>query len=112
MINNAGIINDDLLLMTKEPAYDELMNINLKGCFNCMQYAAKMMLKKQKGKIVNVSSIIGRYGNSGQVVYSATKAGVIGMTLSAAKELGQFGITVNAVAPGVIGYRYDRSAKA
>jgi len=102
LVNNAGIINDDLLLMTKEPIYDKLMEVNVKGCFHCMQYATKMMIGKERGKIINVSSVIGRYGNAGQVVYAATKAAVIGMTTSAAKELGQFGITVNAVAPGVI----------
>ena len=102
LVNNAGILKDNLLLMTRESDYDDVMNVNLKGFFYCMQYAAKMMIKEQKGKIINISSVVGRYGNSGQIVYSATKAGIIGMTKSAAKELGQFGITVNSVAPGLI----------
>jgi len=102
LVNNAGIIHDNLLLMTRESDYDSIMDINVKGCFLCMQHATKMMMRKKSGKIINVSSIVGRYGNSGQVVYAASKAAIIGMTLSSAKELAQFGITVNAVAPGLI----------
>lgn len=102
LVNNAGILRDNLLLMTPDADYDALMEINLKGTFNCLQRAAKMMIRQQRGKIINLSSVIGRYGNAGQVVYAGTKAGVIGMTTSAAKELGVFGITVNAVAPGLI----------
>lgn len=102
LVNNAGILRDNLMLMTSEADYDDLMATNLKGTFNCLQFAAKMMMRKQSGKIINLSSVIGRYGNPGQVVYAGTKAGVIGMTTSAAKELGPFGITVNAIAPGII----------
>lgn len=102
LVNNAGILRDNLLLMTPDADYDALMEINLKGTFNCLQRAAKMMIRQQRGKIINLSSVIGRYGNAGQVVYAGAKAGVIGMTTSAAKELGAFGITVNAVAPGLI----------
>jgi len=101
IVNNAGIIRDNLLLMTPENDYDTVMNTNLKGTFFCTQYAAKNMMR-QGGSIINVSSIIGRYGNSGQISYAASKSGIIGLTLSAAKELGQFGIRVNAVAPGFI----------
>jgi 3-oxoacyl-[acyl-carrier protein] reductase len=101
-INNAGVLRDNLLLLTRESDYDFITNVNMKGCFNCMQFASKMMMKKKSGKIINISSIIGRYGNSGQIVYAGSKAGVLGMTYAAAKELGQFGITVNAVAPGLI----------
>jgi len=79
-----------------------VMATNCKGSFLCLQYAAKMMMRKKSGKIINLSSIVGVNGNSGQIVYSASKAFVIGMTKSAAKELGQFGISVNAVAPGII----------
>jgi 3-oxoacyl-[acyl-carrier protein] reductase len=102
LVNNAGILKDNLLLLTTEAEYNNVMNINLKGCFNCMQQAALMMRRQLSGKIINMASIVGRYGNAGQIVYSGTKAGVIGMTMSAAKELGPLGITVNAVAPGII----------
>lgn len=102
LVNNAGILRDNLLLMTPENDYNDQMDVNLKGTFLCMQYGAKLMMKKSSGKIINLSSVIGRFGNSGQVVYGGTKAGVIGMTTSAAKELGVYGITVNAVAPGLI----------
>lgn len=102
LVNNAGVLQDDLLLMAQDSDYEKMMHVNLKGVFNCMQYGAKLMMRKEQGKIINTSSIIGRRGNSGQLIYAATKAGVIGMTTSGAKELGQFGITVNAVAPGVI----------
>jgi 3-oxoacyl-[acyl-carrier protein] reductase len=102
LINNAGVLKDSLLIMTDEETYDYVLDTNLKGCFLCMQQASKLMMKQKKGKIINISSIIGINGNSGQVHYAASKAGVIGMTRSAAKELGRFGITVNAVAPGFV----------
>jgi 3-oxoacyl-[acyl-carrier protein] reductase len=102
LVNNAGIMKNNLLIMTPLSEYEEIMAINCKGSFLCMQYAAKMMMKKKSGKIINLSSIVGINGNDGQIVYSASKAFIIGMTKSAAKELGKFGITVNAVAPGII----------
>ncbi|UCE38203.1 MAG: 3-oxoacyl-ACP reductase FabG [Thermoplasmata archaeon] len=102
LINNAGIVQNNLLLMTKTEEFDRIVDTNCKGVFLCMRFAAKMMMKKRSGKIINISSIVGRYGNSGQVVYSGSKAFIIGLTKSAAKELGMYGITVNAVAPGLI----------
>ncbi|HIJ05688.1 MAG: Short-chain dehydrogenase/reductase SDR [Methanomicrobiales archaeon 53_19] len=102
LVNNAGIMKNNLLIMTPTAEFDEVVATNCKGSFLCLQYAAKMMMRKRSGKIINLSSIVGVNGNSGQIVYSASKAFVIGMTKSAAKELGQFGISVNAVAPGII----------
>jgi len=102
LVNNAGILKDNLLMLTRESDYDTIMDINSKGVFLCMQHATKMMMRHKSGKIINIASIVGRFGNSGQIPYAGSKASVIGMTMSAAKELGQFGITVNAVAPGVI----------
>ena len=102
LVNNAGILRDNLMLMTPEEDYDDIMDVNLKGTFNCIQYGAKQMMRKQRGKIINLASVVGRFGNAGQVVYAGSKAGVIGLTTSAAKELGAFGITVNAIAPGLI----------
>lgn len=102
LVNNAGIMKNNLLIMTPMREFDEMVATNCKGSFLCLQYAAKMMMKKKSGKIINLSSIVGVNGNSGQIVYSASKAFIVGMTKSAAKELGQFGISVNAVAPGII----------
>ena len=102
LVNNAGIMKNNLLVMTPLREFDEVVATNCKGSFLCLQYAAKMMMRKKSGKIINLSSIVGTNGNSGQIVYSASKAFIIGMTKSAAKELGQFGISVNAVAPGII----------
>jgi len=102
LVNNAGIMKNNLLIMTPIREFDEVMETNCKGSFLCAQYAAKMMMKKKSGKIINLSSIVGVNGNDGQVVYSGSKAFIIGMTKSAAKELGRFGISVNAVAPGII----------
>lgn len=102
LVNNAGVIRNSLLLMTSMDDFDYVVDTNLRGSFICMQLAAKMMMKEERGKIINISSIVGRYGNDGQIAYAASKAGVIGMTLAAARELGQFGITVNVVAPGFI----------
>lgn len=102
LVNNAGVMKNNLLIMTPMIEFDEVMAINCRGSFICMQYAAKMMMRRKSGKIINVSSIVGSNGNSGQIVYSASKSFIIGMTKSAAKELGKFGITVNAIAPGII----------
>jgi len=102
LVNNAGIMKNNLLIMTPLREFEEMVATNCKGSFLCLQYAAKMMMKKKSGKIINLSSIVGVNGNSGQIVYSASKAFIVGMTKSAAKELGQFGISVNAVAPGII----------
>lgn len=102
LVNNAGIMKNNLLLMTKTEEFNETVETNCKSVFLCMRAATKMMMAKKSGKIINVSSIVGTNGNSGQIVYSGSKAFLIGMTKSAAKELGMYGITVNAVAPGLI----------
>jgi len=102
LVNNAGVLKDNLMMMTREEDYDNILDTNLKGTYLCMQRAVKVMIRQKSGKIINLSSIVGRFGNSGQTAYCASKAGVIGLTLSSAKELGNFGITVNAVAPGII----------
>lgn len=102
LVNNAGITRDNLLLRMKEEEWDSVMNVNLKGVFNCTKAAVRKMMKQKSGKIINVSSIVGVMGNAGQANYSASKAGVIGLTKSTAKELAKRGITANAVAPGFI----------
>lgn len=102
LINNAGITKDNLLVKMTEAEFDSVININLKGSFYCMKYASAIMLKQRAGKIVNISSVVGIKGNAGQVNYAASKAGVIGMTKAAARELASRGITVNAVAPGFV----------
>ena len=102
LINNAGITRDNLLIKMTEEEWDQVMAVNLKGVFNCTQLAAKMMAEQNAGKIVNVSSASGQMGNIGQVNYATSKAGIIGMTKTLAKELARFNINVNAIAPGFI----------
>ena len=102
LVNNAGITRDSLLMSMKEADFDEVLAANLKGTFLCMKAVSRQMLKQRWGRIINLSSVVGLRGNAGQVNYAASKAGVIGMTKSAAKELAGRNITVNAVAPGFI----------
>lgn len=102
MVNNAGITKDTLLLRMKQEDFDSVIDVNLKGVFNCLKEITPIMVRQKGGKIINISSVIGLIGNAGQVNYAASKAGVIGMTKSLAKEVGSRGITVNAVAPGFI----------
>ncbi|HCX2663980.1 3-oxoacyl-[acyl-carrier-protein] reductase [Staphylococcus aureus] len=102
LVNNAGITRDNLLMRMKEQEWDDVIDTNLKGIFNCIQKATPQMLRQRSGAIINLSSVVGAVGNPGQANYVATKAGVIGLTKSAARELASRGITVNAVAPGFI----------
>lgn len=102
LINNAGIVADALLVRMKEEDWDRVLAVNLKGAFNCIRAVSKVMLKQKRGSILNISSIIGLRGNVGQANYAASKAGLIGLTKSAARELAPRGINVNAIAPGFI----------
>lgn len=102
LVNNAGITRDGLLMRMKEDQFESVIDTNLGGAFNCMRHVVSLMTKQRFGRIINISSIVGVHGNAGQVNYSASKAGIIGMTKSAAKELGSRNITVNAIAPGFI----------
>lgn len=102
LVNNAGITKDNLAMAMKEEEFDAVIATNLKGTFHCMRHVSRQMLRQKSGRIISISSVVGLSGNAGQINYSASKAGIIGMTKSLAKELGSKGITVNAVAPGFI----------
>jgi 3-oxoacyl-[acyl-carrier protein] reductase len=102
LVNNAGITKDGLLVRMKEQDWDAVLNINLKGAFTCTKIAAKVMMQQRCGRIINMASVVGVTGNAGQANYSASKAGLIGLTKTAAKELASRGVTVNAIAPGFI----------
>ncbi|MEG1995949.1 MAG: 3-oxoacyl-[acyl-carrier-protein] reductase [Oscillospiraceae bacterium] len=102
LVNNAGITKDGLLARMSEEQFDVVTNVNYKSVFNMTRHVSGVMIRQKSGKIINVSSVAGLYGNPGQFNYSASKAGIIGMTLTAAKELGPRNITVNAIAPGFI----------
>lgn len=102
LINNAGITRDNLLLRMSEEDWETVMKVNLKGTFNCIKTASKFMMRQKYGKIINIASVIGLIGNIGQSNYAASKAGILGLTKSAARELARFKINVNAIAPGYI----------
>jgi 3-oxoacyl-[acyl-carrier protein] reductase len=102
LVNNAGITKDALLMRMSEDQWDQTLLVNLKGVFNCTKAAVRSMIKQRSGRIINISSVVGQIGNSGQSNYAASKAGIIGFTKSVARELAARGITVNTVAPGFI----------
>ena len=102
LVNNAGITRDNLIMKMSEEDFDAVLDTNLKGAFNCIKHVSRQMLKQRSGRIINISSVSGVMGNAGQANYCASKAGVIGLTKSVARELGSRGITCNAVAPGFI----------
>jgi 3-oxoacyl-[acyl-carrier protein] reductase len=102
LVNNAGITRDNLLLRMSEKEFDMVIQINLKGTFNCTKIISRLMMRQRFGRIINIASVIGIIGNAGQVNYAASKAGIIGVTKSVAKELGSRNVTINAIAPGYI----------
>ena len=102
LVNNAGITRDGLIARMKEEDFDTVVSVNLKGAFNCIRHCVPVMMKKREGRIINISSIVGVMGNAGQSNYAASKAGIIGLTKSVARELGARNITCNAIAPGFI----------
>ena len=102
LVNNAGINRDKLLISMKENDFDDVINTNLKGSFNCIRFASRQMMKQRFGRIINVTSVSGVAGNAGQANYSASKAGLIGLTKSVAKELASRNVTANAIAPGFV----------
>ncbi len=102
LVNNAGITRDGLLLRMKDEDWDAVLDTNLKGAFLCSRAAAKVMSKQKQGRIINISSVVGEMGNAGQVNYSASKAGLLGLTKATARELARRNVTVNAITPGFI----------
>lgn len=109
LVNNAGVTRDNLLMRLKDEDWERVLDVNLKGAFNCIRAVSRPMMKARYGRIVNITSVIGLHGGAGQTNYSASKAGLIGLSMSVAKELGSRGITCNAVAPGFI--ESDMTAK-
>jgi len=102
LVNNAGITKDGLLIRMKDEDFDRVLGVNLRGAFLCLREAAKIMVRQRAGRIINIGSVIGQMGNAGQLNYAAAKAGILGITKSAAKELGARNITVNCVCPGFV----------
>lgn len=102
LVNNAGITRDGLLMRMTEEDFDRVLEVNLKGAFNCCRQVVPLMVKQRSGRIINITSVVGLVGNAGQVNYAASKAGLVGLTKSLAKEIGSRSITVNAIAPGFI----------